>query len=246
MKSRAKEMVVEKSVAAKDRFLGSPIALGIAGGLATMGIASLIQRRRNRQVDRVAEYFDDLDVGDVSGMAGVGVSDEGMPASQAGTYVQAPPGSDTYAAPPPGTSGVAFEDEERGKLGAMKEKASAFAGEAKEKASAFAGEARERARDLGHRASDAACAATRGVKHAAQGAGRKLESSAHEWPILFAAGAAAAGAILALMLPVSEKERELLEPVRRRTRSQIDTLRDRVDEELDTLQEKLDQKLDSV
>jgi len=214
MKTRAKEVVMEKSAAAKDRFLSSPTALGVASGLATMGIASLILRRRRRAREE-AEYFDDIDMSEVALEGDVG----GVAAE---SYVQAPPATETYVGPPPGTT--AFEDEQPGKLAAAKEKA----------------------RDLGQRASDAACAATRSVKHAAQGAGRKVESTATDWPLLFAAGAAAAGAVIALLVPAGEKERELLGPIRRRTRGQIDTLRAKIDEELDTLQDKVERKIDTL
>ena len=48
MKERAKEAAVQKSVEIKDRIAGSPVALGIIGGIATAGIAKLLSHPRDR------------------------------------------------------------------------------------------------------------------------------------------------------------------------------------------------------
>jgi hypothetical protein len=47
MKERAKEAAVQKSVEIKDRIAGSPVALGIIGGIATAGIAKLLSHPRD-------------------------------------------------------------------------------------------------------------------------------------------------------------------------------------------------------
>jgi ElaB/YqjD/DUF883 family membrane-anchored ribosome-binding protein len=48
VKQRAKEAAVEKSMELKDRIIGSPIALGIIGGLATAGIAKVMMSQQGR------------------------------------------------------------------------------------------------------------------------------------------------------------------------------------------------------
>jgi len=54
IKQRAKEAAVEKSMEMKDRIFGSPIALGIIGGLATATIAKVLLGQEPRS--RYAQY----------------------------------------------------------------------------------------------------------------------------------------------------------------------------------------------
>jgi len=48
VKRRAKEAAVEKSMELRDRIMGSPIALGIIGGLATATIAKVVMNQQTR------------------------------------------------------------------------------------------------------------------------------------------------------------------------------------------------------
>lgn len=186
MKERAKEAAVQKSVEIKDRIAGSPVALGIIGGIATAGIAKLLSHPRERN-------------GNGNGQ----MSYQLTPETSAQTE-----GPD--AAKP-------------GKGEQLKEKMGALTDKAKDQI--------DKVRD--HIPTGAE------VKTKA----KELTARAGEQPLITALGALAIGAALGLLLPLTQRERRLLEPARAQISDKLETLTtqvgDKVEEKVGELEEKI-------
>lgn len=174
MKERAKEAAVQKSVELKDRIAGSPVALGIIGGIATAGIAKLLMRSRQ-------------------------------------------PDGDTRQLGPDMPGRLATDGAEQPKDGGgLKDRAKEQVDRLREHIPSGA-EVKAKARDLTARAG--------------------------EEPLVTALGALAIGAALGLLLPLSQRERRVLEPAREQIGDKLESLSsqvgDKVQETVGQLEEKI-------
>lgn len=184
MKERAKEAAVQKSVEIKDRIAGSPVALGIIGGIATAGIAKLLSHPRDR-----------------NGNGHVG-------------YQLASDTSARSEVPDPAAPGKGQQLEEK-------------AGDLKDRAKEQVDKLRE------HIPTGAE------VKSKA----RELTARAAEEPLVTALGALAIGAALGLLLPLTQRERRVLQPAREQISDKLESLTsqvgDKVEEKVGELEEKI-------
>jgi hypothetical protein len=219
---RAKEIAKEKSVAAKDRVLGSPIALGVAGGLLTMGISSLIIKRRRAKWEAEEPEFE--------------LAPE--------TFESMGPETFEGVAPETVRESRGYIDEELeepSRVDRVKEKVGDLKGDLKEKVSGW----KEKAGDLGHQARDFA-------ENATHTGSDKLHQAADEWPLAFSLGAVAAGLLLGLVIPVSETERRVfskagggkLDELRDRFGQKVSDLQTKMEQKVGSVADELADKLD--
>jgi hypothetical protein len=96
------------------------------------------------------------------------------------------------------------------------------------------GKLADRAQDLKEKAADVVSGVRQQIPSTAQ-----IGAMADENPMLVALGGLALGAIAALLLPVSRKERELLEPVKRQASEAIEGLGTKIGDTVDRAQEKI-------
>jgi hypothetical protein len=219
---------VNKSREVKDQFLDSPVAIGLLGGLAAAGLASLFKKRREQH------QLDEVDVW-------VESDDERFDADMLGA--EATPGER-----------LSFEDEEKQglkqKVGHLAGDVKAKAGESmhavKDKAVAVKQKAGVVIHDASAKAKTFATDASTKAKVFATDANRKVKNAAYDQPLLFALGAAALGIGLGMLIPITNKEREVLGPVRERTRGQIDKLGERLEETFDEVRGKVEDKLGTM
>jgi ElaB/YqjD/DUF883 family membrane-anchored ribosome-binding protein len=117
--------------------------------------------------------------------------------------------------------------EERGTAGAVRDKISEGAQQLGDKIS-------EGAQQLKDKAADVVDDVRERIPSAAE-----LRQTAHENPALVALGGFALGAIAALLLPVSRKEREMLEPVKQRAGEAIGTLGEKLGDTVEEAQHRM-------
>jgi hypothetical protein len=200
----------------RDQLTSSPLALALLGGALGAAIGGTLGRNRRRQRSTGVSWRE----------------------------VRYPPGRLHYAsASPSGTvvrsygpsvpsGGVVGtneldRDEDRGTADALREKIS------------------EGTQQLGDKISEGA----QQLKDKAMGvvddvreripSGDELRQTANENPALVALGGFALGAIAALLLPVSRKERDLLEPVKQRAGEAIGTLGEKLGDTVDEAQHRI-------
>lgn len=107
-------------------------------------------------------------------------------------------------------------------------------GAMKEKISEGAQDLKDRASELKDRASDVVSSVRERIPSADE-----LRHGAEENPMMIALGGLALGAIAAWLLPVSRKEREMLEPVKQRAGEAVGQLGNKVTDSVQQAQEKL-------
>lgn len=208
---QAREKALNKTHEWKEQMTTSPTALGLIGGALGAAIGGALARnRRNSAGYRESRRF-----------AEFGYGDRGFEAGYRGDlgYRERP----LY---PPGDRDPAFRDGPGGRAG-MGEKIADGMGGVREKIADGAQELKDRAGDL-----------VTGVRERIPSAA-ELGQKADDNPLLIALGGIALGAIAALLLPVSRKERELLEPVKQKAGEAIGAMGNKVSESVQQAQEKI-------
>jgi len=189
LKERAKEVAVRETRELKDRFIDSPWAIGITGGLVAAGLGRWLRGRREmRQFD--TRY-----------QSAAGFQERGTGLQERGAQLR---------------------DKASELAGGVREKA----GELKEKA----GELKDKAVQMSHRAVEK-LPTTEDVKRVGRYVG--------EEPLVGALAAVAVGAALGLLLPLTNKEREVLEPYRVRAGEKLEQLTEDVKEQVEGLSGKI-------
>ena len=110
-----------------------------------------------------------------------------------------------------------------------------------DRASETAGNLRDRAAETVGNVRDRASDAFSNVRDHLPSTG-EIARTADENPVMVALGGLALGAVAALLLPVSRKEREMLDPVKQRAGEAIGSLGDKLGETVQQAQEKIEGK----
>jgi ElaB/YqjD/DUF883 family membrane-anchored ribosome-binding protein len=214
VKQKAKAAAMEKTVELKDRITSSPIALGLIGGLGTAVIARIVlNRREHRDVFPHRGYRDNY-----------------LPQYDAPRYGTATQPDWEVSTEPDweiseGTEGR--QSRAREKVEGLKSKA----GELKEKAMHRVDNLRERIPSGAE------------VKTKAKEMTRRAGDYAGEEPVITALGALAVGAALGFLLPLTRRERRVLEPAREQVSEKLQSfgseMSDKFHEKMDALEEKI-------
>lgn len=212
MKERAKEVAVRETRELKDRIFDSPLALGVLGGLVTAGLARFFRSRRE-----------------------IGYA---PPEVQTGEYRYR---GESHLPGEYRARGEDLKERVGEKAHDLKEKAGEIAENVKERAAELTESAKERALELKDKAGQMA---QRAAEHVPSGedvkaATRRVGRYVGDEPLIGALAALAAGAAAGLLLPLTEKEREVLEPYRLRAGETIEQLKDNVKEQMEGLGERL-------
>ncbi|MGE5049617.1 MAG: hypothetical protein ACM3PC_13650 [Deltaproteobacteria bacterium] len=210
---QAREKALNKTHEWKEEITTSPTALSLIGGALGAAIGGALARnRRSSAASRESRRF-----------AEFGYGDRGFEAGYRGDlgYRERP----LYTGDP-GYRDPAFRDGPGGRAG-MGEKIADGMGGVREKIAGGAQELKDRAGDL-----------VNGVRERIPSAA-ELGQKADDNPLLIALGGIALGAIAALLLPVSRKERELLEPVKQKAGEAIGAMGDKVSDSVQQAQEKI-------
>lgn len=212
IKTRAKEVAVEKTVAAKDRVVASPLALGLLAGGITCGVAMLMKRRRPERGYEERDYL-------VASAEAYG--DGGGYARR--NELDLEPGRAERLKTAAHDKLDAVNDALHDKVDAVKERAASM----RDSAAAMADRAGEGVANLRDRLPSAE----------AMFDDVKAQASAH--PAIVALCALLAGAAIGLLLPVSDRERRVLQPVHDRATSATRDLKDRLQDQIAALQDRL-------
>jgi hypothetical protein len=197
----------------------SPLALALLGGALGAAIGGTLARNRRRQFSSRDDAW--REVRYPPGRLHY------ASAGPSGTVVRSGNGSHGSYGPSVSRTGEVDRDEERGPGDAVREKISEGAQQLKDTAA-------DTAQQLKDKASSVVDEVRERIPSAAE-----LRHAADENPGLVALGGFALGAIAALLLPVSRKERDLLEPVKQRAGEAIGSLGEKLGDTVEEAQHKL-------
>jgi len=231
VKNVAKEKAVEKGQEWKERMLGSPIALGVIGGVSTAAIASLVNRFAGRNGwERNRGYMGAGHAGGHGEYTGYMRGDEG----------------DTRTSKDL-TERVADSIDD------VKEGASQRIEQVKKRASERIDEAKERTSAAVERVGGATRASVERASRKVDEIREKLPSTGEmrefaerttgEQPLVVLFGAVALGTALGLLLPMSNPERRVMEPVRRKAREELESLGEKLEAGIGEVREKLEAQM---
>lgn len=258
--SHAKETAMRKTYELRDEATHTPRGLGLLGALLGAGVGSALMKRAFRsriEQRRFAErdygyrgsdygrvpvsYARDDRYSPLEGERARGYSEasSAIPNSEYSAYPSATGstgggyGSD-YSAEGEGSEGL--KDRAAGALDSAKERASGAADTVKERVSGAADSVRARAHDAADTVRERASHLRERVPSTGELKTRTTDfynRALNEQPFALALGAVALGMLAASLLPVSDKERQLIEPAKRRAQEGISQLGDQVSHRLE-------------
>ena len=235
-KERAKEMARERAYEARDRAVDSPWVLPLIGaGIGALVGRALLGRAQER---RDAEWRREWERPRPYGSHGY-VRRGHDRTSYAGAGYDRPQGA--YGSSAEWDEDLALSTTETGEGGSsgVRERLSEGASSAKERVTGAANELGDRATEMKERLGARAEELGGRVRERATALRDRIpdreaiRSSAHEQPGLWALGAAAVGALFGFALPLSDREREVLEPARERMREATHQAMDRAVEKVE-------------
>lgn len=254
--AQAKETAVNKSIEYRDKALGSPTFLGIVGallgGLVGRSVAKsgrLVGNERGiggRSIDTGmyggastgVGYGSSSDVGigssgyvasgyGSSGYGSTGLGTSGIPPTTVGTGISA--GMSSPDVPAGGMSGAGMDS------GEVKADVKQRAGEAVDLAREKLGEVSEKVADTLSSAKETVSMQADRMRQSLPSAHDVKVLATNTWrdqPWAVAAGAIGFGLLAALFLPVSDKERRIIEPMRSKARDQLRDVGRRIEEQV--------------
>lgn len=233
-KERAKEMAKERAYEARDRAVDSPWVLPLIGaGIGALVGRALLGRAQER---REAEWRREWERGRPYGSHGY-VRRGWDRTGQAGS----PGPQGAYGSSAEWDEDLAMATTETGDGGSagVRERLSEGAASAKDKVAGKASELGDRASEMKDRLGARAGELGDRVKERATALRDRMpdretiRSSAYEQPGMWALGAAAIGALFGFALPMSDKEREVLQPAKERMREATHQAMDRAVEKVE-------------
>lgn len=257
-KSQAKETAMRKSYEWTDQATHTPRGLGLLGAVLGAGVGSVLMRKafksrveerrygaydyRGRDYGRVpVSYARDDRYSPLEGERAYGYS-EASPAIPRSEYSAYPTAT--------GSTGVGYGSdysEGQGEGESLKDRAAGAVGSAKERVSGAAESVKERVHGATDTVRERMHGAAESVRERASHLRERvpsrdaLKSRTSDWygralneqPLALALGAMALGMLAASLLPVSDKERQLIEPAKRKAQEGISQLGDQVSQRLE-------------
>lgn len=259
-KSQAKETAMRKSYEWTDQATHTPRGLGLLGAVVGAGIGSVLMRKafksrteergygeygyRGREYGRVpVSYARDDRYSPLEGERPYGYT-EASPAIPRSEYSAYPTATGStgvgYGSDYSESEGASLKDRAAGAVGSAKERVSGAAENVKERVHGATDTVKERM----HGAADTVRERASHLRERVP-SGSELRSRTSDWygralneqPLALALGAMALGMLAASLLPVSEKERELIEPAKRKAQEGIAQLGDQVSQKLEGSEE---------
>jgi len=244
-KSQAKEKAMRKTYEWTDEATHTPRGLGLLGALLGAGVGSMLMKRafrsrieereyRVREYERVPvgreriplytaerEYYGTYDAGRVIPVTGYNTREE-------------------YSADAGGHEGTHLKDRASEALHMAKETVGSTTENVKDRVSSAADSVRGRVHDAADAVRSQASHLRERVPSPQALRGRTsqwYDRALEEQPLALALGAVALGMMAASLLPVTDKERQLLEPAKRRAQEGLAQLGDQVSQKLEGSEE---------
>lgn len=210
----------ERSLEMKDRFIQSPLALGLIGGAVGSVAGKVISDRiRKSKGNGHARYgwqerylAEDVPYDEYTATH----PHEGRIITEDRMY-----GLDQHLG-----EGVPYSEGEGEQKEGVRARAEEKASEIKEKAGEFTERAKEKAGEFSERAKGAMSGARERMPSSAKEGAQTIKESAEEYAGLWTIGAMAVGAFFGAMVPVSRKERQMLAPAKAEVKEQLHSLKE--------------------